>query len=161
MKMKKLLVALAFLAASATGALSQTTASQVVPGSYATSGTNCTVGPCFVPNGATNPLYVTGSSSSPTPVTPSGSTSTDISGTVTLGGSYQTVAAASSSRKNCTIQNPTTATEVLNVKFGTMTSPYTLNPGDSISALNGVVVATDAITLTAATTNHAFAGTCQ
>lgn len=104
--MKKTLVALASLLSVTGASFAQTTASQVVPGSYATSGTNCTVGPCFVPNSSTNPLYVTGASGSPTPVTPTGASGTDISGTVTLGGTYQTVAAASSTRKNCTIQNP-------------------------------------------------------
>lgn len=85
------------------------------------------------------------------------SDSTDISGTVTLGGTYQQVAAASTARRNCTIQNPTTATEVLNVKLGTMAQPYTLSAGMSFSS----GVASDAITVTAATTSHAFAGTCQ
>lgn len=94
-------------------------------------------------------------------VAPTGGTSTDISGTVISGGSYQTVAAASGTRKNCTIQNPVSATEPLNVKFGTMAQPYSLNAGQAISALNGVVVAQDAITLTATTNGHAYAGTCQ
>lgn len=87
--------------------------------------------------------------------------STDISGTVTSGGTYQTVAAANSLRKNCTVQNPTMATEALNVKFGTMAQPYTLSPGQSISTNSGGTTATDAITVTAATTSHAFSGTCQ
>lgn len=85
----------------------------------------------------------------------------DISGTVTAGGTYQQVAAASLSRNNCTIQNPTTATEALLVKLGTMSSPFTLAPGQAISTLNGVVNDVDAITLTATTTAHAFAGLCQ
>ena len=87
--------------------------------------------------------------------------SVDISGTVTTGGTYQVVAVANVGRLNCTIQNPTTATEVLDVKIGAMANPYTLSPGATISALNGNVVATDVITVTAATTGHAFAGTCQ
>lgn len=87
--------------------------------------------------------------------------STDIGGTITTGGAYQQVAAANKNRKNCTIQNPTTASEVLNVKFGTQAQPYTLLAGQSISALNGLVVATDAITVMGATLGHAFAGTCQ
>lgn len=85
----------------------------------------------------------------------------DIGGTVTLGGTYQTVAAQNSSRLNCTIQNPSGATEVLNVKFGNQTQPYVLGAGQSISSNNGVVNNTSAITVTAATTSHAFAGTCQ
>jgi len=114
--------------------------------------------PTLTPNGCALTASISGGTVT---ANPTSGTSTDISGTVTLGGTYQTAAASSASRKNCTIQNPTTATEVLNVKFGTMASPYTLSPGASISALNGTVVATDAITLTAATTAHAFAGTCQ
>lgn len=90
-------------------------------------------------------------------VSPAVGPSTDISGTVTLGGTYQTVAASSATRKSCTIQNPTTATEVLNVKLGTMASPYTLAIGASFNSGYG----SDAITLTAATTSHGFAGTCQ
>jgi len=87
--------------------------------------------------------------------------SVDISGTVTTGGTYQVVAVANNGRQNCTIQNPTTATEVLDVTIGTMASPYTLSAGASISSVNGGVTADDAISVTATTTGHAFAGTCQ
>jgi hypothetical protein len=111
--------------------------------------------PAAAQNLFTNPLPVTVGAPA------SGQPSTDISGTVTSGGSYQTVAAANPTRKNCTIQNPTTASEVLNVKFGTMAQPYTLSAGQAISAVRGIVVATDAITVMGATTAHAFAGTCQ
>lgn len=92
---------------------------------------------------------------------PGNYTSTDIGGTVTTGGSYQTVAAANQSRRNCTVQNPGNATEVLDVKIGTMAQPYVLNAGQGISSNSVGVDATDAITVTAATTGHAFAGTCQ
>lgn len=92
---------------------------------------------------------------------PTGASSSDISGTIASGGSYQTAAAANSNRKNCTLENPTTATEPLFIKFGTMAQPYSLNAGQAISALNGVVVATDAITVSATTTNHSYSGTCQ
>lgn len=87
--------------------------------------------------------------------------SSDISGTVTAGGTYQTVVAANSLRKNCTIQNPTTASEVLDVKIGTMANPYTLAAGAILSTNSGGTTATDAITVSAATTSHAFVGTCQ
>jgi hypothetical protein len=88
--------------------------------------------------------------------------SADISGTVTLGGTYQTVLAANSSRKGCLIQNPTTATEVLNIKVGTMASPFTIPAGGTFSCNSGSgVVIGDAITLTATTTGHAFAGVNQ
>ena len=62
----------------------------------------------------------------PLQVTPLGVTSTDDSGTIATGGSYQSAIAASGTRKGCLIQNPTTATEVLNVKFATMANPFTL-----------------------------------
>lgn len=95
-------------------------------------------------------------------IAPAGSTSTDASGTVTLGGTYQTVLAASSARKGCLIQNPTTATEVLNIKVGTMASPFTIPAGGSFSCSSpGGLVVTDLITLTAATTSHAFAAVSQ
>jgi hypothetical protein len=87
--------------------------------------------------------------------------SKDVSGTVTNGGVYQVVSVANSLRKNCTVQNPTTASEVLNVKIGAMANPYTLTAGTSVSSNSGQVTATDTITVTAATTGHAFAGTCQ
>lgn len=90
-----------------------------------------------------------------------GSVSTDISGTVASGGTYQTVAVQNSLRKNCTIQNPASATESLSVKLGTMAQPYNLAAGQALSTANGWGGATDAITVTATTTSHAFAGTCQ
>lgn len=92
----------------------------------------------------------------------SGSTSTDISGTVTLGGTYQTALAANTARKGCLIQNPTTATEILSVKVGTMATAYSLPIGATFSCTSaGGLIVTDAITLTAATTSHAFAGVSQ
>lgn len=110
-------------------------------------------------------LLVTGCTSqsalAATQVTPVGAGSIDISGTVTLGGTYQTAAAANAGRQNCTIQNPSSATESLKVKIGAMAQPYELAAGQAVSTLNGTVTATDAITVTAATTSHAFAGSCQ
>ncbi|HVZ60634.1 MAG TPA: hypothetical protein VG892_07595 [Terriglobales bacterium] len=88
-------------------------------------------------------------------------TSVDVSGTITSGGTYQTAVAANPYRANCTIQNPADATEDLNVKIGTMAEPYVLAAGQALSTLNGSVNATDAITVTATTTGHAYAGTCQ
>jgi hypothetical protein len=109
------------------------------------------------PVDTTHPLPVT-----VTPTALSGATSTDASGTVTLGGTYQTVVAASSTRKGCLIQNPSTATEVLSIKVGTMAAPFTVAAGGSFScAASGGLVVTDAITLTAATTAHAFSAVSQ
>jgi hypothetical protein len=94
-------------------------------------------------------------------IAPLGVTSTDDSGTIATGGAYQQVIAPSGTRKGCLIQNPSTATEVLNVKFGSMASPYTLAPGQSIGCLAGSVVLQDLITATAATNGHAYAATAQ
>lgn len=107
------------------------------------------------------PLQVSATLSANSKVQPTQFSSTDISGTVTAGNSYQTVAALSVTRHNCTIQNPASATENLNIKLGTMAQPYVIAPGEGFSSTNAVVAATDAITLTAATTGHAFAGNCQ
>jgi hypothetical protein len=92
---------------------------------------------------------------------PSGVTSTDNSGTITTGGTYQPIIAASGSRKGCLIQNPTTATEVLDVKFGTMANPITLLPGMSVGCNQGGVVLQDAVTGTAPTSGHAYAALAQ
>ncbi len=89
---------------------------------------------------------------------PFAATSTDASGSVTTGNTYQTAIASNGSRHDCLIQNPSTATEALLVKFGTMAQPITLAAGQSLTCNNGGVVATDAVTLTAVTTGHAFVG---
>jgi hypothetical protein len=59
------------------------------------------------------------------------------------------------------VQNPSTATEGLSVKLGTMAQPYVLGPGQAIQTNIGSINATDSLTVTAVTTGHAFAGTCQ
>lgn len=82
--------------------------------------------------------------------------------TITLGNTFQTLLAGSSKRQGCSIQNPTTATEVLYVNFGVLGSATTANSfsipaGGSINcsnangSLNGL-----AVNVTAATTSHAF-----
>lgn len=162
---KKALAIAAMILLPMTGALAQTAGQSVMgfllmPGNtyngYTCPSSN--IGPCFVQYGSSIP---TGGGSATQIVEPYAGASTDISGTVAAGGVYQTAAASSATRKNCTIQNPSSATEALLVKFGTQAQPYSLAAGQGISALNGVVVATDAITVTAATLGHAFAGTCQ
>jgi hypothetical protein len=95
---------------------------------------------------------------------PNNVTSVDQSGTIATGGSYQTAIAAPTStpiRQGCLIQNPTTATEVLNVKFGSMAQPFTLLPGSSIGCTIGDSVLQDTITVMAATLGHAYAATSQ
>lgn len=126
------------------------------------SGAAATVKPASTAPLATDPaLVVAISPNSAATTAPLGATSTDASGTITSGGSYQTVIAASGTRKGCSVQNPTTATEVLNVKFGTMANPFTLLAGMSIGCNQGGLVLQDAVTATAATTGHAFAATAQ
>lgn len=89
-------------------------------------------------------------------------TSTDASGTVTAGGTYQTVFASNTARRGCLLQNPSTASEPLSVKVGTMAQPFTLGPGAAFSCATAAgVVATDTVTATAATTGHAFAAVSQ
>ncbi len=91
--------------------------------------------------------------------------STDASGTVTTGGTFQTVFASSGSRKGCTIQNPITATETLfvhaNPASATTANSFGLAPGATFSCQVGHIVITDAISVTATTTAHAFAAQSQ
>lgn len=126
------------------------------------SGAAVTIKPASTAPVATDPaLVVAISPNSAATTTPLGVTSTDASGTIGTGGSYQTIIAASGSRKGCLIQNPTTATEVLNIKFGTMANPLTLLPGMSIGCSQGSLVLQDAVTGMAPTSGHAFAATAQ
>lgn len=102
--------------------------------------------------------------------TPSGVTSTDASPlTITTGGSYQVVFAASATRKSCLIQNPPTAAlqgiptaEVLSIHLGVQTSVFTIPIGGTFSCANvdGTVVQ-DAILMTGATTAHVFGAVTQ
>lgn len=90
-----------------------------------------------------------------------GATSTAASGTVAAGGTFQSIIAASGSRLGCLIENPTTATEPLYVFFGANGSATTGNsvslaPGGSVACSTGLVVLQDNISVTAATTSHAF-----
>ena len=119
----------------------------------------------YVARDGVNTVPVTAATPLPVALTPSalgGAVSTDASGAVTTGGTYQTVFASNPGRKGCLIQTPTSATEVLNVKVGTMAAPFTLPVGQTFSCTNpGGLVITDAISVTAATTSHAFAAVSQ
>lgn len=88
--------------------------------------------------------------------------STDASSTVTSGGTYQTVFASNTSRKGCSIQNPTTATEVLNVRTKS-TIVWTVPAGSvfncSIGGIPGSI--SDLVEVTAATMGHAFTAASQ
>lgn len=83
---------------------------------------------------------------------------TDRSGTITTGGTAQNAMAANTSRKYASVTNPISATESLFVNdAGTATaaSPsYELLPGESYET--GAFVPTNAISVLAATTGHAF-----
>lgn len=89
-------------------------------------------------------------------------TTTNASGTITSGGTFQSILASSATRKGCLIQNPTTATEPLYVFFGangsaTTANSISLGPGASVScAVGGLGVATDNVSATATTTSHAY-----
>lgn len=133
-------------------AFAQSSAQPVVTGYLTTVGCPTGVSTCFVQYGA---------SGSSTKVIPTAATTANDSGTVTTGGAFQSVIAASASRLGCTIQNPTSATEPLYVFFGTNASAsenasITLGPGASVSCAAGVAVLTDNVSVTAATTGHAF-----
>lgn len=91
---------------------------------------------------------------------PSNGVLTDRSGTITTGGTAQNAMAANSSRKYLLIRNPTTATAPLWFNFTTAAvvtgSPsIRLDPGDSFIMESGFV-STEAISVIAATTGHAF-----
>lgn len=93
---------------------------------------------------------------------PDAVSSTDISGTVTTGGSYQTILTASTSRKGCAVQNTSALSEPLLVKVGTMAAPFQLTAGAVFNCAGpGGTILSGAITVSAATTGHAFSGTAQ
>lgn len=81
-------------------------------------------------------------------------------GTVTTGGTFQTLLAPAPSRLGCQIINPTTATEALYVYIGTgtATTPKSipLVPGGVFTCNFGSIVLTDQISVEATTTSHAF-----
>lgn len=88
-------------------------------------------------------------------------TTTNGSGAIATGGTFQSILAASSTRKGCLIQNPTTASEPLYVYFGanasaTTANAITLAPGGAVNCAVGLGVATDNVSATATTTSHAY-----
>lgn len=145
------------LAASAVALLTSPASAQILAGQIFNPVTP--VGPNGAAISSTNPLQITGPVTvSPAAAVPSG---TSLNPTVTLGGTYQTVLTASTARKGCTIQNPTTATEVLNVRVASV-AVFTLPIGATFNCgmLGGGTVS-DLIEVTAATTAHAFSVTAQ
>lgn len=103
------------------------------------------------------PVLATFSASSPVSIVPTISTFTDRSGTITTGGVSQTLMAANASRKSFLVQNPPTATENLYINFTSAASASTLalTPGASYFEESSVVTS-EAVTVFAATTGHAF-----
>lgn len=112
--------------------------------------------PCVVGSTSTCQLAVSVKSTTPAAAVPS----TDASGTVTTGGTYQTILASNTSRKGCTVQNPPTATEVLNIRVGSTTVFYVPVGGTFKCNSSGLVVS-DTIYGTAATSGHAFSADYQ
>ncbi|MBA3810730.1 MAG: hypothetical protein H0X27_03615 [Caulobacteraceae bacterium] len=100
---------------------------------------------------------------------PSPATSTNASTIVNVGNisTFQNLLPANSARKGCTIQNPPDATETLYVNVAEVTTSatpahsYQLTPGGVFSCIQGGIVITDRINVSAATTGHAFVSTSQ
>ena len=158
-------VALALAALAAVSAFAQTsTLNYVVNGNTSTGGLiNAPVGTCTTCVSMPITGSITTSPGTPTPIP-----STNISGTVTTGGTFQTILAANTTtRKGCTIENPTTASEALSVfastgAAATVATAFTIAPGSTFSCtLPGGAVISDAIQVTATTTGHAFVGNSQ
>lgn len=92
-------------------------------------------------------------------------TFTDRSGTITTGGTSQTLAAINTTRKYLLIVNPTVATENIYINFTSAatvaitqtaaTSSIPIAPGGSYS-LGFSEITTELITINAATTGHAY-----
>lgn len=89
---------------------------------------------------------------------PTALTTTNKSIALTLGGTAQTIMAANTSRRDCTIQNDATETELLYVNVAatavTTGTSFTLTPGQAFgcSVLGGVTK--ELISVIAATTGH-------
>jgi hypothetical protein len=87
-------------------------------------------------------------------------TLTDRSGTVATGGTSQALAASNASRKYLFIENPPSATENLFINFTSNASTsaagsLSLTPG-GVFIMESEFVSTEAVTVTAATTSHAY-----
>lgn len=84
---------------------------------------------------------------------------TDRSGTITVGGTSQQLAAANAARRYLIVQNPPTATENLYINFTTAASTGAgsigLIPGSAYT-MESDFINTEAVTVIAATTGHVF-----
>lgn len=86
---------------------------------------------------------------------------TDRSGSVTTGGTSQTLAVANNRRRFLYIQNPITATETLFINFTTAASTSGVNSvelgaGASFTMTEDTFISVDKITVTAATSAHKY-----
>ncbi len=87
---------------------------------------------------------------------PGAATIADKSGTITTGGTGQVLMAANSSRLQWIVENPSNATEILQISRVSITGPwYDLTPGGSASE-NGSTTSKGIIWVKGATTGHAF-----
>lgn len=106
-----------------------------------------------------------GSLNNPTYTAPAPYSPPDASGTVTAGGTFQTVFTANPLRIGCFLQNPIAATETLFVHFtvagATQANSANLGAGGSFNCMWGGVVVTGVISVTGATTGHAFVAAGQ
>lgn len=104
-----------------------------------------------------NPFPVTGTVTGTVTTAPQSGTFTDRSGTITLGGTAQQVAAANSSRKYFLFQN--VSAETLWINFGTTAvanQPSIKIPVDAGFVLEGLFINTALISVIGATTGSAF-----
>lgn len=94
----------------------------------------------------------------PVPTAPSPGTFTNRSGTITTGGTSQTLAAINTARKALLVQNPCAATENLYINFtsaAAVGTSFELLPCGSYTS-SGNFISTELVTVLAATTGHAF-----
>ena len=85
-----------------------------------------------------------------------------LAGTVTTGGTFQSLQVQNVGRKGCLVENPPAATETLYVYFGPIAAATTANAvalsaGSSVSCqMPGYGTLGDQVSVTGATTGHAF-----
>lgn len=162
--MKKVLVALALIMLPVTGAFAQ--AGRVEVGVYKTAPqTNCTVGPCYVPNSATNPIYTspaTGATSQAVTTSPGARTIVPLDvATVTTGGTAVTALAAGNKTAGGFLQNPKGATVDLCINeqgtaSGTTSAGATtcISPGQTYS----LTPSAGAVSVVTSDSAHPFSG---
>lgn len=96
--------------------------------------------------------------------TPFGTVTANLSGTITLTGTFQSIQVANSERKSCLIQN-NSASNNMRVYFGpvasaTSSNSVTLSPSSTVNCTAGGIVLTDQVSITG-TTGDAFLANFQ